>query len=117
MTPIKRWQIATPDDIAWEFRDVEAGASAQWDLDIDASFPYVIQGVWLETDNGTLTNVSVTINEDAATGLSGITVDTEKDYTPATGNVVEHDRIRLNVPGTYTGTPTLIRGKLIIFRS
>ena len=73
----------------------------------------------LETDNGTLTGVAVKIGATAVTSLSSITVDTTVDETASTGakTVVAGNRVYLVVAATYTGTPTLIRGKLKTLRT
>jgi len=106
------------EDIAFEFCDVVAGTAKEYTLDIKASFGYTIEAACLETDNGTLTGVAVKIGSTAVTGLSAVTVDTAVDETAATGanTVAENDRVTLAVAATYTGTPTLIRGKLKIQR-
>lgn len=107
------------EDIAFEFCDVVAGTAKTYTLDIKASFGYTIEKACLETDNGTLIGVAVKINATDVTSLSSITVDTAVDETSSTGakTVVAGDRVYLVVATTYTGTPTLIRGKLVIQRT
>lgn len=107
------------EDIAFEFCDVVAGTAKTYTLDIKASFGYTIEAACLETDNGTLTGVAVKIGATAVTSLSSITVDTTVDETASTGakTVVAGNRVYLVVAATYTGTPTLIRGKLKTLRT
>lgn len=112
-------EIDLTDDISFEFADVVAGTAKDYTLDIKASYGYTIESACLETDNGTLTGVTVKINSTAVTSLSSLTVDTAVDETSSTGakTVVAGDRVWLNVSTGYTGTPTLIRGKLKIKRT
>lgn len=107
------------EDIAFEFADVVAGTAKDYTLDISASFGYTIESACLETDNGTLTGVAVKIGSTAVTSLSSVTVDTAVDETASTGanTVVAGNRVWLSVGTGYTGTPTLIRGKLKIART
>jgi len=106
------------NDIAFEFCDVVAGTAKEYTLDIKASYGYTIESACLETDNGTLTGVAVKIGTTAVTGLSNITVDITVDETNATAakTVVAGNRVKLSISTGYTGTPTLIRGKLKILR-
>jgi len=107
------------EDIAFEFADVVAGTAKTYTLDISAIFAYNIISAFLETDNGTLTGVAVKIGSTAVTSLSSVTVDTAVDETTATGAnaVAIGNRVYLAVAATYTGAPTLIRGKLKIQRT
>lgn len=102
------------DPIEFEFRDLKPGTIQIWDLDIDGSFNYIIDSLVLETDAGTLTGVAVKIGATAITGLDAVTVDTTKDKTLSAGanSVVSGDRITLVTSVGYTGTPTLIKGKI-----
>lgn len=107
------------EDISFEFRDITAGTAQTYDLDIKASYGYTIESASLETDNGTLTGVAVKIGSTAVTSLSSVTVDTVVDTTDSTGakTVAAGDRITLVTSTGYTGTPTLIRGKIKIKRT
>lgn len=107
------------EDISFEFADITAGTAQTYTLDIKASFRYTIESACLETDNGTLTGVAIKINSTAVTSLSSLTVDTSVDETASTGakTVVADDRVYLVTSTGYTGTPTLIRGKLKILRT
>lgn len=111
-------QILADPPQEFEFADVVAGTAKDYTLIIKAKFRFIILGVCLETNNGTLTGVAVKINSTAVTSLSSITVDTAVDETDATGaNIVEiGDRVYLSVSTGYTGTPTLIRGSLFTIR-
>jgi len=107
------------EDIAFEFCDVVAGTAKDYILDISATFAYNILSCFLETDNGTLTGVAVKIGTTAVTSISSVTVDTTVDETTATGanSVAIGNRVKLSVSTGYSGTPTLIRGKLKIQRT
>jgi hypothetical protein len=102
------------EDMGFEIRDITAGTAESFTLDIKATFAHTIESIDLETDNGTLTGVSVLINATPVTGMSSITVDTAVDTTLSTAakTVAIGDRVYLSVTTGYTGTPTLIRGKL-----
>ena len=107
------------DDIAFEFADVVAGTAKDYTLDIKASFGYTIEAACLEVDNGTLTGVTIMINATNITSLSSLTVNTAVSETASTAlkTVVAGNRVWLRVGTGYTGTPTLIRGKLKIIRT
>lgn len=111
-TVIKDW-------IEFEFRDVEAGTAAEYVLDIKALVGYTIDSAVLQTDDGTLTGVNVKIGATAVTGLSSVTVTTTITETAATAakTVVAGDKVTINITTGYTGTPTLIRGKLNLTRT
>jgi hypothetical protein len=102
------------EDLGFEIRDITAGTAESFTLDIKATFAHTIESIDLETDNGTLTGVSVLINATPVTGMSSITVDTAVDTTLGTAakTVAIGDRVYLSLSTGYTGTPTLIRGKL-----
>ena len=104
------------DDISFEFRDLTPGTSQVYDLDIKATYGYTIEGAVLETDNGTLTGVAVKIGATAVTALANLTVETTADETNSEGakTVVVGNRVTLVTSVGYTGTPTLVKGKLII---
>jgi len=107
------------EDIAFEFCDVVAGTAKTYTLDISATFAYNIISAFLETDSGTLTGVAVKIGSTAVTSLSSVTVDTAVDETTATGanSVAIGNRVYISTSTGYTGTPTLLRGKLKIQRT
>ncbi len=107
------------EDIAFEFCDITAGTAQTYTLDIKASYGYTIEAACLETDDGTLTGVAVKIGATAVTSLSSLTVDTAVDETASTAakTVVAGDRVYLTTSTGYTGTPTLIRGKLKTVRT
>ena len=107
------------EDISFEFADVVAGTAKTYVLDIKASYAYLITSACLETDNGTLTGVFVAINGISPLGLSSVTVDTIVDETAAGGGqtVNPGDRVTISTSTGYTGTPTLLRGKLKTVRT
>ena len=72
----------------------------------------------MQVDSGTLT-VAIKIGSTSVTGLSSVAVDTDIDQTSATGanTVTAGDKVILAVSSTYTGAPTLIRGKLNLTRT
>jgi hypothetical protein len=107
------------DWIEFEFRDIEAGTADEYVLDIKALVAYTINSVVLQTDDGTLTGVNVKIGATNVTGLSSVTVNTTITETAATGanSVAVGNKIVLNITTGYTGTPTLIRGKLNLTRT
>ena len=109
---------STADWIEFEFRDIEAGTAADYVLDLKALVDYTIDSAVLQVDAGTLT-VAVKIGTTAVTGLSAVAVDTDIDETAATAanTVTAGDKVILAVSATYTGAPTLIRGKLNLTRT
>lgn len=106
------------DWIEFEFRDIEAGTAADYVLDLKALVGYTIDSAVMQVDTGTLT-VAVKIGTTAVTGLSAVAVDTDIDETAATAanTVSAGDKVILSVSTTYTGAPTLIRGKLNLNRT
>lgn len=97
----------------FEFKDVIAGTAQTWTIDIKCSVPYTILGADLESD-GTLNGVLVMIDNQTVTGLSGLTVSTSVSSNEATAaNVVAlTQRVTLQSTIAYSGSPTLIRGKI-----
>jgi len=108
----------TKDWIEFEFRDIVAGTAADYVLDLKALVAYNIDSAVLQVDAGTLT-VAVKINTTAVTSISAVAADTDIDETTATGanSVATGDKVILAVSTTYTGAPTLIRGKLNLTRT
>jgi hypothetical protein len=106
------------DWIEFEFRDIEAGNAADYVLDIKALVGYTIDSAVLQVDTGTLT-VAVKIGSTAVTGLSAVAASDTITETSATAanTVVEGNLVILAVSATYTGAPTLIRGKLNLTRT
>jgi hypothetical protein len=111
--------VGLVDDINFEFADIVYGVSQTYTLDIKASYGYTITSAVLETDTGTLTGIAVKINTTAVTSLSSVTADSGADETNATGanTVVAGDRVYIITAITYTGAPTVLRGKLKITRT
>lgn len=103
-------------EISFDFRNITPGIAQTFDLDISASYIYLIFAAVLETDNGTLTGVSVKINGTPVTSLSSVSVDTSADQTLATAlNTVSiNDRITISTSTSYTGSPTTLKGKIKI---
>lgn len=106
---------AIPYDIDFEFADFVLGTAKTYTLDIKAKVAYTIEGVILETDAGSLTAVDIKINSTAVTGLSGLSAETTMaEYSSTAAKSVSlSDRVYLIIGTGHTGTPTLIRGKLI----
>lgn len=107
------------DWIEFEFADVEAGTAKEYVLDIKALIGYTINSAVLQTNDGTLTGVNVKIGATAVTGLSSVTVTTAITETAATAAnvVVAGDKVTISITTGYTGTPTLIRGKINLTRT
>lgn len=106
------------DWIEFEFRDIEAGTAADYVLDLKALVDYDIDSAVLQVDAGTLT-VAIKIGATAVTSLSAVAADTSITETAATAanTVAAGDKVILAVSATYTGAPTLIRGKLNLTRT
>lgn len=100
-------------EIQFEFC-VTPGLAETFTLDIYASRDYIIDKAVLESD-GTLNNVSININNNPITGLSGLSVSTLSVNT-ATGlnTVILGNRITLKTTTSYSGDPSIIRGKIIL---
>lgn len=105
------------DWIEFEFRDVEAGTTGEYVLDIKALINYNIDSAVFQVDDGSLTDVSVKINGSDVTGLSSISATTTTTETAATGTVSAGNLVTMSIGDTYTGSPTLIRGKLNLTRT
>ena len=105
--------------LPFEFRDLTPGTSQTYELDLYAFYGYTVEGIVLEVDTGTLTDVHIKINSTDITSLTTLTVDTTRDYTTATGanTVVATDKVVLVTNTSYTGVPTILRGSLKIKRT
>lgn len=106
------------DDIKFRYT-ITAGTAQTFDLDIVASYGYTIESASLEVDNGTLTGVAIKIGGVDVTSLSSVTIDTAVDTTASTGakTVVAGDRVTLVTTTGYTGTPTILSGKIKLIRT
>lgn len=106
------------DWIEFEFADFTAGTAKDYVLDLKALVAYTIDSAVMQVDTGTLT-VAIKIGTTAVTSLSAVAVDTDIDETAATGanSVSAGNKVILAVSTTYTGSPTLIRGKLNLTRT
>jgi len=104
--------------IEFVFENVVAGTARTWTLCLKAPFAFTITSGVFRSD-GTLTSVSITINGTVVTGLSSLTVDTNKTESTATaGNIVAiDDEIKIAIGTGYAEQPTLIEGELRIQRS
>lgn len=104
------------EDISFEFRDIEAGTAQEYILDIAASYEYTIVSAVLESD-GTLSGVAVEIEGVPVTGIDAVAVSTLATYT-STGNnsVTDNNQVTITTTTSYSGTPTLLRGKLRVRR-
>ena len=103
-----------PYDIDFEFVDFTAGTAKTYTLDLKAQKAYTIAGVVLETDTGTLT-INVKIGTTAVTGLDTLSATNTLTETTATANnsVAVGNRVYFEITSTYTGSPKVIRGKLL----
>ena len=71
----------------------------------------------LESD-AILTGVTLKIGSVPVIPLSGLTVSTQSEISATSNNVVSiNDVLTLNLSVGYSGTPTLIRGKIKIIRT
>ena len=107
------------DDISFEFRDITKGVAQTYILDLKALYGYTIESAILETDSGTMTGVSIKIGVTAVTSLSNVTVDTVADETASSGakTVAAGNQVTIATSAGFTGTPTVLRGKLKIKRT
>lgn len=100
-------------EIVFEFC-VEAGLAEDFILDLFASINYIITGAVFESD-GTLSGVSVKIDDVAVTGLDNMSISTTEEFLATDNNVVpQESRVTLHTTTSYSGTPTILRGKLIL---
>jgi len=108
---------STKDWIEWEFGDFELGTAKDYVLDLKALVGYTIDSAVLQVDAGTLT-VAIKIGTTAVTSLSAVAASTTITETAATAanTVAAGDKVILAVSTTYTGAPTLIRGKINLTR-
>lgn len=106
-----------PEDMAYEFRDINKGVAQTYVLDMKSSWAYTIVGIVLESD-GTLNGVAVKIGTTAVTGLSAVTVGaiTESNASGA-NSVVAGNVVTINTSTSYSGAPTWLRVKLKIQRT
>jgi len=105
-----------PEDMGFEFRDINKGVAQTYVLDMKASWAYTIVGIVLESD-GTLTNVAVKIGATAVTNLSALTVGAIAETNSAGANaVVAGNVVTINTSTSYSGSPTWLRVKLKIQR-
>ncbi|MCK9430618.1 MAG: hypothetical protein M0R17_11520 [Candidatus Omnitrophica bacterium] len=104
------------EDIAFDFNDITAGTAQTYVLDIKVSFAYTIESCVLESD-GSLEGVSVKIGATAVGGMDNLSVSVIAETT-ASGSktTAAGDAVTLNTSTGYSGTPTLIRGKLKLKR-
>lgn len=104
------------DDITFDYPDIVAGTVQTYVLDPKASFAYTITSCVLESD-GTLDNVSININGSPIGGMSALDVSSITETNATSANSVSvTDRVTLVTTATYSGSPTLILGKLKIQR-
>jgi len=103
------------DYISFEFRDLVPDVAQIYDLDIYANAAYTIVSAFLETDDGTISLVNIRKNGTAFG--SDKTIDSTVDEFAVSGSVSVGDRITLTTQSTYTGSPSLIRGKLVILKT
>jgi len=100
-------------EIPFEFC-IEAGYAETFVVDLYVTSGCTITKAVLESD-GTLNGVVVKINSTPITGLDNITVSTVAVFTATANNAaVTADRITITTSGSDTGTPTIIRGKIVL---
>lgn len=94
---------------------VSAGFIDTFILDIYAWKNYTVQGCIIECDQGTLDALVVKIDGTAIIGLNDMDVNNSPAVFTATENnlVAEGGRLTLVTSVVYTGTPTVIRVKLV----
>lgn len=93
---------------------VEAGVSSTHDIDIYCTNGYTIVQAILESD-GTLEGVKVKIDGTDITGLDDMDVSTVAVFTATAYNLAaQGERVTIVTSGTDTGSPTVIRGKIIM---
>jgi len=95
---------------------VEPGEALTKTLDIYVTDGYTISKAIMETDAGSLTDISIKIGSVAVTGISGVTVPNSRTVFTATANniAIAGDRIYLVVGTGYSGTPVFIVGKIVL---
>lgn len=100
-------------EIPFEFC-VSAGVAQTETIDLYVSIPYSIKTFITESD-GTLSSVSIKIDGVPVSGLDALSVSTLAPYTAtALNSAAVGQRITMVIGTAYSGTPTKIRGKLII---
>jgi hypothetical protein len=100
-------------EIPFEFC-IESGVAEAFNIDIYVTTGYTITKAILESD-GTLNGVAVKINSTAITGLDNISVSTVSVFSATAANTaVEGNRVTIVTSGSDTGTPTIIRGKIVL---
>lgn len=99
-------------EIPFEFC-VNAGVAETFHIDVYAA-GYTISHAILESD-GVLQAVQVKIGATAITGLDAMDVSVLAVFTATAANVAAAEaRVTLVTSGTDTGTPTIIRGKILL---
>jgi hypothetical protein len=110
------------EDSRFEFRDIVPETSQYYVIDLYASFGYTINSAILQTNVGTLTYLTIWINETAVTFSTPLQADTwpmgANIITAVSNNIVmPGDKVTLATDGSYTDYPTLLRGKLVTTRN
>jgi hypothetical protein len=112
-------QDASPLDwIEFEFRDVTPGTAQEYVLDLKATAAYIINSGVFQVDDGSLT-VTVKNGSNSVIGLSNRSAMTTAISYDASGSnsIAVGAKVVLSISATYSGNPTLIRGKLNLTRS
>jgi hypothetical protein len=111
------WGSGSPvsPDIRFEFC-IEPGQTYSFTLDIYVTSDYKITRAIMETDTGSLSGISIEVNGAGVAGITGITVTSSRTIFDAIGNnqASESNRVTLEVGSSYTGTPSFIRGKIVL---
>lgn len=83
-----------------------------------AVYAYEILEAILECDQGSVDGVSIRIDGVPVGGLENLTVGTmARTYATGNNKVLEGAKVTLHIPASFTGSPSVIAGKLKILRS
>ena len=96
---------------------INPGTAETFDVDLWAVYEYDIIEAILESD-GTLSGVSISIGSNPVGGLDNLTVATIAMTVATSANtVLEGNRVTISTTASYSGDPTVIKGKLKILRA
>ncbi len=100
-------------EIPFEFC-INAAASEIFVVDCYVTSEYILNKVILESD-GTINGVSINIDGTPVTGLNNLDINAVAVYTATAANLAPTgSRITITTSGVSTGTPTVIRGKIVL---
>lgn len=96
---------------------INPGIAETFDVDLWAVYEYDIVEAILESD-GTLNGVSISIGGNPVGGLGSMQVATiSKKVATSGSSVSEGDRVTISTAASFSGDPSVIKGKLKILRS